>query len=279
MINIEQYVVNQFPVWKGNISRINGEQHANMPKFVVRMLSRTDVEDMSKLSSLIYSHLNKGEECFIHKNSAEYYHQVFDNEDIMYIGAFVGSKLVGMSYICVCDNEKKLESEIPNNPVKLFDTETNKLAVSLGGDCVHPSYRGNGLNQVMIQYRLNLAKAIGCTDAFSIIDRNNQWNMPPYFKNGFNMFACTIDPADGGKIALMHHNITSKNNILKASIKVPYSNFAQIDMLLSRGFIGCSYDKKDKTIEFAKNNSGIKLYNRKHVNPHVINQSNRGYDV
>jgi len=251
-MDLEQYIINQHSVWRGKITKIDGVMIPNPQKFIIRPLSRQDSDKMSNLSSTIYNHLNKGEECFIHKHNKEYYQQVFDNKDISYIGIFVGSELVGMSYSYLCDNKEKLDNEIPNNPINFFQRHPNMIAVSLGADCVHPKYRGNNLNKIMIQYRLEQAKAQGYTDAFSIIDRNNNWNMPPYFNNGFKMFATTIDPADGGQIALMHYNIKYPENYSKVGINVAYNNFTQIDKLISKGFIGGSYNSEHKTINFIK---------------------------
>ena len=252
MINLEEYTLNQQRVWRGRISKINGMKVAKKPRFVIRSLSRNDVKAMSKLSATIYAHLNKGEECFIHKHDEDYYNRVFDNKNINYIGVFVSGQLVGMSYVHVIDNQKALNNELPNSPINFFDEKPNMLAASLGADCVHPKYRGNNLNQLMIQYRLNLAYQKGCTDAFSIIDRSNHWNMPPYFSNGFKMFASAIDPSDGGEIALMHHNINGKHQTRNKGICIRYNNFEHIDMLLQHGFVGNSYNQNNKTINFVK---------------------------
>ena len=107
------------------------------------------------------------------------------------------------------------------------------------------------MNQIMISYRLKLAETLGCTDAASIVDRNNHWNMPPYFNNGFNMFATGIDPEDGGKIALMHHHINApKTHILSNGISIPYNSFGIIDNLIEKGFIGTGYNKENASITF-----------------------------
>ena len=207
---------------------------------------------MGELSSVIYSYLGKGEECFIHKHNSNYYQKIFDNKDITYIGVFVGQQLIGMSYIYNCDNMQKLNSEIPNSPINFFEKNPDMRAVSLGADSVHPDYRGNNLNQIMIQYRLNLARHHGYSDVFSIIDRKNHWNMPPYFTNGFKMFASSTDPSDGGKIALMHHSLKERSIHFQSGVNVSYDNFAHIDTLLARGFIGTSYNNQTKTINFVK---------------------------
>lgn len=254
IMNLEQYTINGQSVWRGRIEKMRGikVEKNNAPKFIIRPLAKEDAHSMSELSAVIYSYLGKGEECFIHKHDSNYYQKIFDNKDVTYIGVFVGQQLIGMSYIYNCDSMQKLNNEIPNSPINFFEKNPDMRAVSLGADSVHPDYRGNNLNQIMIQYRLNLARRQGYSDVFSIIDRKNHWNMPPYFTNGFKMFASAIDPSDGGKIALMHHNLKEKGQYFHGGINVSYDNFSHIDTLLARGFIGTSYNQQSKTINFVK---------------------------
>lgn len=250
MTELQKYIVNQRPVWKGYLNKINGEHISSLQSFIIRPLNQNDAAAMGDLSTDIYRHLGNGEECFIHKHEKEYYHEVFNNPDIHYIGIFAGSNLIGMSYIRVCRDEQSLFDEIPGSPVNFFDRRPQAKIAALGADCVRPEYRGNNLNQIMIGCRLELAADLGCTDAASIVDRSNHWNMPPYFNNGFKMFATAIDPADGGKIALMHHNLSSAVQQPAKGISIPYGRFALIDNLIGKGFVGISYNKEDATVLF-----------------------------
>ena len=250
MTELQKYIVNQRPVWKGHLNKINGEHISSLQNFIIRPLNQNDAASMGDLSADIYRHLGNGEECFIHKHEKEYYHEVFNNPDIHYIGIFAGSNLIGMSYIRVCRDEQSLFDEIPGSPVNFFDRRPQAKIAALGADCVRPEYRGNNLNQIMIGCRLELAADLGCTDAASIVDRSNHWNMPPYFNNGFKMFATAIDPADGGKIALMHHNLSSSVQQPAKGISIPYDRFALIDNLIGKGFVGTSYNKEDATVLF-----------------------------
>lgn len=250
MSELQKYIINKHPVWKGRLNKINGLVTALPQHFIIRPLNKNDAASMGDLSADIYRHLGKGEECFIHKHEKEYYYDVFNNPDMHYIGIFAGSRLIGMSYIRICHDEQSFADEIPNSPVNFFDRRPQAKIAALGADCVRPEYRGNNLNQIMIGCRLELAQSLGCSDAASIVDRSNHWNMPPYFNNGFKMFATAIDPADGGKIALMHHNLRNTDFQKTNGISIPYNRFAVIDNLLDKGFIGVRYNKEDAAILF-----------------------------
>lgn len=252
--NIKKYQLNNEMVWMGDLSKIDGKIQSKPTRFVIRPLNVNDAEQMGELSQKIYSHLKDGEECFIHKHSKEYYYDVFENPNIHYIGVFVGKNLVGMSYLKICQNKEELQEELPNSNYDFFkNNNTNTRIASFGADCVLPAFRGNSLNAIMIDYRFNLASNLNCTDCTSIVDRNNRWNMTPYFANRFNLFSTAIDPSDNGKISLLHkpmgHDSVLSNK--KTRISIPYNRFELIDKMISRGFIGVDFDKTNASVTFA----------------------------
>ena len=253
MSNIQYYIINGHLVWKGRLNKINNQKVDNPPSFILRPLNYNDIDAMGKLSHQIYQHLQAGEECFIHKHDKQYYSKAINQKDLHYFGIFRGTQLVGMSYLRICRTPEEFAEEIPGCREQFFTSSKTTIA-ALGADSVLPEYRGNSLNKIMIAYRLELAKRLDCKMATSIVDRSNHWNMPPYFKNGFQMFGSAIDPADGGKIALMRHNLQSEKqdrseNILP-KISIPFHRFDIIDKLFEKGFVGCAYNQETTSITF-----------------------------
>lgn len=253
---IKKYIINGKDVWQGYLYKVNNEKQRAPIKYHIRPLTQNDAEQMGKLSENIYKHLKNGEECFIHKHNQEYFHEVFNNTQINYIGVFVGSQLIGMSYIRVCETKEELQEELPNSQYNFFATErnngNNKIA-SMGGDSVLPDYRGNSLNTSMINYRMEQAKKMGCTDCTSIVDRKNRWNMGPYFACRFNLFSTAIDPSDGGKISLLHKPI-EKDSVLscfKPRVSIPFERLELIDYMISKGFVGVEFNKENGEVLFA----------------------------
>lgn len=253
---INEYQINGETVWQGSLSKINGVVQEKPVHFYIRPLNINDAEAMGNLSENIYNHLREGEECFIHKHSKEYYYQVFQDTKINYIGVFVGSHLVGMSYLRICDNAKDIEEELPNSEYDFFAKERNggnSRIASFGADSVLPAYRGNALNTTMIEYRMAEAARMGCTDCTSIVDRSNLWNMTPYFACRFNLFQTAVDPSDGGKISLLHKPIERETvlSCFKTRISLPYDRFELIDNMITKGFIGVEFDRTKKEVTFA----------------------------
>lgn len=269
---INSYQVNGEMVWQGNLSKINGVYLKKPIHFYIRPLNVHDAEAMGKLSETIYNNLRDGEECFIHKHSKEYYYNIFENPKLNYIGVFVGGNLVGMSYLKICDSKEELQEELPNAKYDFFNDDRNygnSRIASFGADSVLPEYRGNGLNTVMIEYRMEQAKRIGCTDCTSIVDRSNLWNMTPYFACRFNLFQTAVDPSDGGKISLLHKPIERETvlSCFKTRVSLPFDRFELIDNLINKGFIGVEFDRTNKIVTFAhssyyqpvKTNKGVLL--------------------
>ena len=253
--NIKKYVVNGSVVWQGSITKLNGVKQEKTIKYHIRPLNIGDAEQMGVLSESIYNNLKEGEECFIHKHSKEYYFDIFKNKNLHYIGVFIGNHLVAMSYLKICNNKEELKEELPNSSYNFFDNKRghNIKIASLGADSVLPEYRGNSLNSIMINYRLEQASLLRCSDCTSIVDRNNRWNMTPYFANRFNLFSTAIDPSDGGTISLLHKPM-GKTTVLSANktrITLPYNRFNLIDSLIKKGFIGIEFDKTKATVTFA----------------------------
>ena len=253
---IKTYNVNGEMVWTGHFNKIKGVIQEKPVPFRICPLNINNAEIMGNFSHTIYENLRLGEECFIHKHTKEYYYQIFQNTNVKYIGVFVGEKLIGMSSLTICHNREELEEELPNSSYNFFREDRNnnqtKIA-SFGADSVLPEYRGNKLNIIMINYRMEEAKRQGCTDCTSIVDRNNRWNMTPYFTCRFNLFETAIDPSDGGEISLLHRPI-AQNTVLsciKTRVSIPYDRLELIDNMIQKGFIGIEFNSKTADVTFA----------------------------
>ncbi|MDD4555877.1 MAG: hypothetical protein PHE89_00925 [Alphaproteobacteria bacterium] len=242
----------------GQISKYKGRSLSKKLSFYLRPLTMKDCSAMEDLSMCIYDNLKEGQECFIHKHDRKYYREIMtqENSDTKFVGVFIGHQLIAMSNFKMVETYASLQEEFPNHKLNIFSKDRRlgevKVAV-LGSDSVHPKFRGNHLNKTMIDYRQKLAGHLGATDVVSIIDRKNVWNMTPYFENEFNMFSSGIDPADNGKIALMHRPL--RDNVVRAEGEVEtshFENFNQIDKMFYMNRIGVGYDKESKKIMFAR---------------------------
>ncbi len=260
---------------QGRISKYKGEKLSKKYGFHIRPLNQKDCSQMEDLSVCIYDNLKEGQECFIHKHDRKYYREIMEQKesDTRFVGVFIGHHLIAMSNIKMTESYSDLQEEFPNHKLQLFSPERKleqtKVAV-LGSDSVHPDFRGNHLNKVMVEYRQKLSQLLGATDVVSIIDRSNVWNMKPYFDNGFHMFGASVDPADNGKIALLHKPLSEKVEVEENSVETAhFENFNQIDRMFYMKRIGVGYDSENKRIIFARTDYYDNMKNLK--NPEISN--------
>ncbi len=263
--------INNQDIWVGLLSKQNGEK-ISPARFFIRPLEKKDAQEMAHLSKEIYHKLLQHEQCYIHQHTSDYFETVFDKKDISYIGVFCDNKLIAMSYLRILKNQEDFLSEIPGFQKQTFSN--GEKVASLGGDCVHPMYRGNGLNQLMIEYRLEKANRKLCQAVYSIIDRNNHWNMPPYFNNRFQMLSCGIDPSDGGDIAVMRYK-KEKRAKTGAKIAVSSHHFDIIDRLIDSDYVGHEYNPKTKEISFSRPVEIPLPITRSNLSQHFLNQTIR----
>lgn len=281
--NLEKiYLENGSVVYHGEISKSKGEFLEKKRSFHIRPLTEKNCSAMEDLSVCIYDNLEKGQECFIHRHDRKYYKEIFANPDcdVKFVGVFLGRELIAMSNLKLVDTYENLQEEFPNHKLKIFSKDRNidevKVAV-LGSDSVHPKYRGNSLNQTMIEYRIEHAQQHGATDVVSIIDRKNVWNMTPYFENGFHMFGSSVDPADDGKIALMHRPLKETVEKVSEPHKAHFENFSQIDKMFHMKRVGVGYDKEQQRIVFAQTDYYDNLKKMDSQNSQKINFIARKY--
>lgn len=261
MDNMVKFTVNNQGFWSGLLTKKNGDEIKPSP-FFIHPLSYMHVQEMAQLSKKIYQHLKEDEQCFIHKHSADYYEKAVQNKNITFIGVFHAGQLIAMSYLRVCADQSSFQDEIPNFKHQSFFN--GQKVATLGGDCVHPMFRGNALNQLMIEYRIEEAKKLQCGAVYSIIDRHNHWNMSPYFNNKFQMLSCGIDPSDGGEIAIMRYKEQQPQRIGK-EILIPSHHFSTIDTLLQNNFVGCEYNPKTKQITFRRTALPVHIKSHRHI--------------
>ena len=279
--NLLRYDVNEEGlVCQGRISKYKGEKLSKNLSFFMRPLTLKDCSQMEDLSVCIYDNLKEGQECFIHRHDRKYYREIMGetNSDTQFVGVFIGHQLIAMSNFKMVQNYTALQEEFPNHNLNIFSKERKlgqvKVAV-LGSDSVHPKFRGNNLNKIMVQYRKALAEHLGATDTVSIIDRSNIWNMRPYFENGFNMFGASIDPADNGKIALLHRPMKENIQIQKGDEETAhFQNFNQIDKMFYMKRIGIGYDDENQRIIFAKTNYYDNMKNLENDNSKILMMRN-----
>ncbi len=250
-------------LFQGHLSKKDGSEMKDT-SFHVRLLKKDDALKMFALSQKIYLALKPEEQTFIRKHSdVSYYQNASRDKASAYIGVFHEGVLIGMSYLKICTDAQTFSNEIPNQSTQAFST--NKFVATFGGDCVLPDYRGNKLNQIMVQIRTEIAKKMGCQEAYSIIDCNNVNNLTPYFANQFSLISSGIDPTDNGPIYTMKIGLKKShpfNHFTPTQITfAPVTDTKRIKELLGQNFQGVRYDPLHQVMKFVRTPTLIRTQN------------------
>lgn len=170
----------------------------------IRELSEQDSKQFSDLIIDMYAHLENLEWFSPMPYDEEAVRQIIANPRFYIIGAFAGSKLVGVAsldYKC-----GKLIGKI-DFPVG-YDTE--KL-VEIGFSMVHSEYRGNKIQQKLIDYLLAKIKDKGFKFVFAKIHKDNIASNKSCLNKGFTIWKEYAKPVKRDEfIALSSQEFFSK---------------------------------------------------------------------
>ncbi len=77
----------------------------------------------------------------------------------------------------------------------------------LGGACVAPGYRGNGLMNLLVTEWLDHAARHGRTHALADVDVHNTASWAAFIRGGLSLESLMTDPRDGGTIYTAHEQV------------------------------------------------------------------------
>ncbi len=131
---------------------MSGRLIKNNEPYTIKHIQPEEVFEVHNLHKIILENLKPGQECFIHHKKASDFLQIVENPNQLFIGAFVGDKLVGYSTANFV-NDDNINEVLPNFAL---DYDPNKIAV-LEQAAVNPEYRGNNLASIMNSVRQKVA--------------------------------------------------------------------------------------------------------------------------
>jgi len=168
---------------------------------LIRRLDHDDAAALFDLSERVRASISHQE--YMHWHTLADFIDALSAETLtkIYFGGFLSSNLVSVGYLKYNQSHEELFEEFPTilHQDLLHSVSPASPVASLGGDMVHPGFRGQGFNTEQVRHRLAVAEsAVNTTVA--IVDKRNSSNFHPYLANNFNIVETGIDPADSGPI-------------------------------------------------------------------------------
>jgi RimJ/RimL family protein N-acetyltransferase len=123
----------------------------------------------------------------------------------------------------------------------------------LGGACVAPGYRGNGLMNLLVNNWLDYSAGCGRTHAVADVDVHNTASWAAFIRGGLSLESLMIDPRDGGTIYTAHEQV-DKARILRltpefnrhsgaAGFEVPGADTSRQKQLMESGYNAVAWDR------------------------------------
>lgn len=244
--------------------------------FAIRQIGEEDLFQLISLHKTIINNLKPGQECFIHKKSADEFVKIIESKDKLAIGTFVGKKLIGYS-LANFVSDKTIDKVLPN-----FDTniDPNKIVV-LEQASVDPEYRGNNIASIMNACRQKIARQeYGKECAVTMVDIKNYFSYRNGFKNGMAISQATVDPDDGGHIVYLvkdfnNEFVTSKKDGFNISAK--NMTIEVVNTMVENGYVGVGFDDVKNRVIFEKleNNLEYKKELNNNISDELSNQTNQ----
>jgi len=219
--------------------------------FTLRQIGEEDLFQLINLHKTIINNLKPGQECFIHKKSADDFVNIIADESKLAIGTFVENKLIGYSLAnFVCD--KTIDETLPNF---CADFDPNKIVV-LEQASVDPEYRGNNIASIMNAYRQKIARQdFGKEYAVTMVDINNYFSYRNGFRNGMVISQATVDPDDGGHIVYLTKDFNKEQKTISENgfnVSADKLSIDVVNVMIENGYVGSDFNSEKNQVIFEK---------------------------
>ncbi len=221
-----------------------GEQYALVS------LSAQNIDQILALKDIAFDNLGAGEKTYLADNK---------DRDFFESHFAVGNEVLGIVHDGHLIAQAIIVNPTPANPETGLaievDAPIDSIAV-LQGAIVHPDYRGNHLQGVLVDERIAMAERNGRTEIFSEVALNNSFSWFVLMKKGLHIESTGISPHTGAEVYVMRGKPPALHLTFNGSAEdkrqCPQLDIAQQKDLLAAGYKGTGFDPAGKTLTFQR---------------------------
>jgi len=216
-------------------------------------LSADHLDAVTALHKAVHADLPDDKKSFLMSKDATTFQKHLDRGNVI-LGCVYEGRLIAQSLMTLPDAQH--QSELLNDMIAPPRPENTAI---LGGMVVHPDYRGNGLQKIMLAARISLAHAIGRKDIVSSADIGNMASWQNLLRKGLEIDAIgarkdgTLRYIFYGKTEELlkekHTHANEENTI--ALIECSRAAIGAQKRLLRKGYKGTGFDAGQETIKFS----------------------------
>ena len=146
----------------------------------IRLCNSNDVDGIHKIENIAINDFKKNEKEYFLSFKKETYFRIFNdpiNDGEIY-GAFLDNKMVAWIFLSVSNRMKEIKSYIPDIEGKCADID---------GVIVLPEYRGNHLQNILVEHLERKAKELGINNIVAEVTFGNDYSLKNLQNMGYEI--------------------------------------------------------------------------------------------
>jgi ribosomal protein S18 acetylase RimI-like enzyme len=162
------------------IYKINGNLLKKPIKGTIRLCTNDDVDQIYDVQNAVIDFFNENEKSYFMPFKKESYSRIVNNptKDGEIYGAFIGNEMIGWVFLNINDRMKEIKKRVP---------EIDGSCADVDGVIVLPSYRGNGLQNILVNYMEDKARNKGIKYVVAEVTFGNEYSLINLKKLGYEI--------------------------------------------------------------------------------------------
>jgi len=230
-------------------------------KFIIRLLNEGDVISSSDLINRVSKEMHsKRKDTYLHNKTPKEIKEYISNADNKMVGIFVlnendeEEKLVAEMGYLVIDKYSSRDEDGDYLPNFNANAVVNEDIYYVGSVCVDSEFRGNHFFEIMLHFLEDETRESEKTHAVAMVDISNYYSMGVLLDNRYFLAQKTKDPDDKGDIVYLVKNLKKELKTYATSdieLTINEDSYERnLELLTSNGYVGCRFNRENKSIEF-----------------------------
>lgn len=152
----------------------------NTENIQIRLCNSNDVDDIYKIENIVIDNFNENEKGYFLPFKKETYLRIVNdpiNDGEIY-GAFLNDKMIAWIFLSVSNRMKEIKNYIPDIEGKCADID---------GVIVLHEYRGNHLQNMLVEYLEKRAKELGINNIVAEVTFGNEYSLKNLQSMGYEI--------------------------------------------------------------------------------------------
>ena len=152
----------------------------NIEDVQIRLCDSNDVDDIYKIENIVIDNFKENEKGYFLPFKKETYLRIVNdpiNDGEIY-GAFLDNKMIAWIFLSVSNRMKQIKSYIPDIEGKCADID---------GVIVLPEYRGNHLQNILVEHLEKRAKELGINNIVAEVTFGNDYSLKNLQSMGYEI--------------------------------------------------------------------------------------------